>query len=130
MPYTPNPQHRQAGFAQRKSQWLITVAEEGACYSLACQQNWMFNNSYWGLHISNPIQNPQILGVSPPPSSCNVQMAKFVGDHQGNWHGYPVAHWLSPFDKPGESVLRDWFNQGYISRSVFSKIHRGRKCAL
>jgi len=130
VPYTPNPQHRNAGFAGRKSQWSISLLEENMCYSLALNENWLFNNSYWGLHIPPAIQTPQILGVSPPPSSCNVHMAKFVGDLQGNWHGYPVAHWLSPYDRPGEDVLKNWCAKGFISKSGFSKIRRGKRCAL
>lgn len=130
MPYKPNLIHRNNGYAKKKSQWCITVADETTCYSTAVKQNWSYNNSFWGLHILAGASTPSVLGVSTPPSSCRVHIAKFVGDSHGDWHGYPVAHWLSPFDKPGENVLRDWRDKGFISNSVFSRMHRGKKCVL
>lgn len=130
MPYKANLLHRNTGYSNQKSQWSITLVDETKCYSSAVVQNWNHNNCYWGLHIVAGAHSPQVLGKSTPPSSCNVQVAKFVGNTQGEWHGYPVAHWLSPYDKPGESVLRDWLAKGIINNSVFSRIHRGKKCVL
>lgn len=70
------------------------------------------------------------LGVPPLPAVDPLHIAKFVCDREGNWHGYPVAHWISPFDKPGEVVVMNWYYQGHISRPAMSKILRGKRCAL
>lgn len=130
MAYTPNPQHRNRGFSNVKSQWSITIAEENNCYTTASNHNWHFNNCLWGVHLLPQSQVPQVLGSSPTPGSCDLQMAKFVGDASGNWHGYPVAHWMSPYDKPGEDVLKDWCDKGIIRKAIFSRIRRGKRCVL
>ena len=125
MPYYPNPQHRNTQFSGTKSQWIILIPEEEASFNHSYYQNWATNAVYWGLHLVN--LKPENLGISP----CNnlLFIAKFVSD-QGNWHGYPVATWLSPFDKPDEQTLTVWQNLGLISAPKKSKIHRGKRCSL
>jgi hypothetical protein len=130
MPYTPHPQHRSAAFATVKSQWSIAVNDEHVCYQNAAANGWTCCGFYWGLHAPAPMQLPVQLGVSPLPNQYPLQIAKFVGDAVGNWHGYPVAHWLSPFDKPDAPVLLAWHNSGFISRPTMAKIHRGKRCSL
>jgi len=73
------------------------------------------------------LYKPAILGISPCKN--DLYIAKFVSD-QGSWHGYPVAHWLSPFDKPDLQTLAAWEKQGLITSSKKSKIHRGKRCSL
>lgn len=128
MAYTPNPQHRNTAFASVKSQWLVPQAAEVGCFALAIRSNWTANDCYWGLHIVE--EGPTPLGRAPAPASCELHMAKFVGDTLGNWHGYPVAHWLSPFDKPAADILISWMQLGFINKPTMSKIHRGKKCTL
>lgn len=126
MTYTPNPQHRNNSFASAKSQWSIAISDEIACYNNAQTKHWLANASYWGLHL--PTGVPAQLGISPS-AQFQLYLAKFVED-QGNWHGYPVAHWLSPFDKPPVSVLKCWQYEGYINKAKLAKIHRGKQCSL
>lgn len=131
MPYTPNPQHRNKAFSYQKSQWSISLPEEIQCYTTAQINSWLHKDAYWGLHLIK--NNPPLiapLGAPPLPNNDRLHIAKFVCDAIGNWHGYPVAHWISPFDKPGEAVVTDWCNMGHISRQAKSKIIRGKKCAL
>lgn len=132
MPYTPHPQHRSAAYANAKSQWSIAIDDEHVCYTLSTLQRWTCGDCYWGLHVptQGPAPIPAPLGVSPLPNQFPLKIAKFVGDSVGNWHGYPVAHWLSPFDKPDTPVLRAWLASGYISRPTMAKIHRGKRCNL
>ena len=106
MPYTSHPHHRSAAFASQKSQWSIAINEEEICYSTATVKSWTCGGCYWGLHLTGLA--PSVLGVAPQPVHASLHIAKFVGDESGNWHGYPVAHWLSPFDKPGVTVLMAW----------------------
>jgi hypothetical protein len=126
MTYIPNPQHRNTQFAQAKSQWIISTADELTCYTTASSQGWGTSESYWGVHT--PGGSPVQLGVSPQ-SLFDLFMAKFVGN-QGQWHGYPVAHWLSPFDKPPADILKKWQSAGFINRAKLAKIHKGKKCSL
>jgi hypothetical protein len=127
MPYTPHPHHRDGAYAAQKSQWCITVNEEQACYLTAAAETWTSGGSYWGLHVVN--EAPAVLGVAPLPAEAPLKIAKFVED-QNDWHGYPVAHWLSPYDKPGANVLREWVNKGLIRRPTMAKVHRGKRCSL
>ena len=127
MPYTAHPHHRNAAFAHQKSQWAISVNEEEVCYATANAHSWTSGGCFWGLHLVGPA--PAVLGVAPAPAFSPLMIAKFVDD-QDNWHGYPVAHWLSPFDKPDVKVLEDWLTSGLIRRPTMAKIHRGKKCTL
>ena len=123
--YISNPHHRSAGHNAVKSQWNISIADEMQCYLGAVENHWMANNSYWGLHLIEV--RPVVLGSAP--SNDALYIAKFVSN-QGIWHGYPVAHWLSPYDKPQMPVLESWVAGGFINRAKKARIHRGKKCAL
>jgi hypothetical protein len=128
MAYVHNQQHRSSAFAATKSQWLIAIQEEEACYQQAAAKNWLCNGCYWGLHLTGSI--PSVIGLAPLPAAIQLHIAKFVGVPQGDWHGYPVAPWLSPFDKPSASVLGAWMQSGFINRPTIAKIHRGKRCVL
>lgn len=123
--YTPNPQHRNATYANQKSQWTITIPDEHACYNIATTLGWCGADCGWGLHLA--AGGPAPLGVSP--QAYQLYIAKFVQD-QNVWHGYPVAHWLSPFDKPSGETLAAWEASGFINRATRAKIYRGKKCSL
>lgn len=126
--YTPNPVHRSASYAAKKSQWAISIIEEETCYKQALAHGWVCDSHYWGLHLVNA-SAPSLLGFSPIPEAESLHIAKFVVD-QGKWHGYPVAPWRSPFDKPAINILKSWLDSGYINTAKMSKIHRGKKCVL
>ncbi|WP_438282618.1 hypothetical protein [Pseudomonas alabamensis] len=128
MNYTPNPQHRNSSFSAQKSQWTITVHEEIECFTMAADASWFAKDCYWGLCPGQSSLRP--VGMAPPPHSCPVHFAKFVGDTLQNWHGYPIAHWVAPYDKPPEVVLKGWQTNGIISKPQFARILRGKKCAL
>jgi hypothetical protein len=128
MPYAQHPHHRNPAFAGQKSQWTITPGEELQSYTGAVNAGWSCDGSFWGLHLV--AAQPDTLGTYRLPAAYPLKIAKFVGDEAENWHGYPVAHWLSPWDKPGESVLFAWKNAGLISKATMSKIHRGKRCDL
>lgn len=126
--YTPNPQHRNSSFSAQKSQWTITVPEEIDCFRTAIGASWFGNDCYWGFCLDQSSLRP--VGIAPPPYSCPVHFAKFVGDTLQNWHGYPVAHWVAPWDKPPQGILKGWASNGFITKPQFARILRGKKCAL
>jgi hypothetical protein len=124
--YQANSQHRNTAFSTQKSQWTILTNEEIAAFNLAHQNVWQCpKRHYWGLHLA--AKQPLVLGVSPERHDCHV--AKFVS-HQNIWHGYPVAHWLSPFDRPTVNVLSAWYESGYIDKATRRKITQGKRCTL
>ena len=124
MPYIHHPHRRQSKYAHQKSQWTISQQEELAVYQNSINNNWLAGVFYWGLHLQG--NAPQQLGVYKQPSSFGLKIAKFVGDQQNNWHGYPVAHWLSPWDKPTDEVLMKWKDAGIINKAKMAKIHKGK----
>lgn len=126
--YQPHIHHRSQQYAAQKSQWTIPIGEEHACYALSVQQNWASANDYYGLHMQGNV--PQPLGVTRLPEAITVCIAKFVSADGIDWHGYPAAHWLSPYDKPDEHILQAWLASGLISMPKFRKIHGGKKCSL
>ncbi len=128
MPYLPHPQHRDIAFARQKSQWCISVVEETQIFTYAVEQKWTNTNTGWGLHLVDDA--PSILGTTTLPYQFPVKIAKFVGNPTGNWHGYPVAHWLAPYDKPAVEILEMWKEKGFINQPTFSKIYRGKRCNL
>ena len=130
--YSAHPHHRNAQFATKKSQWTISVAEETSCYARSVANDWKCRKSYlWGIcFVEGPPMSISKLGISPLPSSSSLYIAKFVSDDQLQWHGYPVAHWLSPYDKPPETVLAKWRDAGYINTPKMSRILRGKPCTL
>ena len=128
MPYVPHPHHRSPGFAYKKSQWTITEAEEVNAFNDAVQNAWQGDDCFWGLHLV--ANQPCVLGISPPPDSENLKLAKFVSNDAVNWHGYPVAHWRCPWDRPAMHVLRAWNEAGIVDWPAVARISRGKKCSL
>ena len=128
MAYQPHIHHRSQQYAGQKSQWTIPVGDEHACYALSLQQNWAAQNDYYGLYMQGNIPLP--LGVTRLPDAIKVCIAKFVSANGTDWHGYPVAHWLNPYDKPDENILQAWLARGLISMPKFRKIHGGKRCSL
>lgn len=125
MAYLPHPHHRNAAFSDVKSQWQISVQEEVQSYEAAVAAEWQCEGCYWGLHLIGSSTQP--LGVSPAPHQHTLKIAKFVGAN-GDWHGYPVAHWLSPWDKPRQNILQAWKEAGLINAAKMAKILRGKRC--
>jgi hypothetical protein len=124
MNYLPKADHRRPA-ARQKSQWTISDSEERDCFELAATSDWTWRNSYWGLHVS--AGTAQFLGSSQAPEREPVFIAKFIED-QANWHGYPVAHWRSPYDKPSSGILKDWHAKGYIRKKTVKRVVGGRRC--
>ena len=126
MKYKPHPHHRNG--TPGKSQWTIPVPQEAACFDYAVNHSWIFSSAYWGLHLAG--QAAQDLGDEHRGRQVlPVRTAKFVED-QNVWHGYPVAHWLSPHDKPADVILKSWQVAGHITKATRRRIGKGTKCKL
>lgn len=121
--YQSHPHHRDPARSGQKSQWSIPIVDEVACFQAAFARGWGGPQKYWGVYTPNG--SPQVLGRTP--ASPVAFVAKFVGPI---WHGYPVAHWAAPYDRPEMEVLNRWEASGIINRPTKSKIRRGKKCAL
>ena len=124
MRYSPNPQHRNGTWG--KSQWLISLADEFGCFNTAHANDWIENDTGWGLYLSNEV--PNYLGLAQDHIT-KVFIAKFVGD-QGIWHGYPADHQQNHQDIPTEQVLMRWMEANLFSPAKVRKIVRGQPCRL
>jgi hypothetical protein len=124
MNYLPKADHRQPS-ARAKSQWTISVDEERDCFELATTSSWSWRDAYWGVHV--PTGTAETLGHSQAPERHAVFIAKFI-ENQADWHGYPVAHWRSTYDKPSTDILEEWFARGYIRKKTVKRVIGGRRC--
>ena len=129
MPYTPNPHHRSRWHAGTKSQWVISEQDEVLSFQIANMNCWKTDNVFWGLYLVN---KPEVLGATPivGGETQPLYVAKFVGDDLDNWHGYPVATWIRPWDRPCINTLTSWLDNGLISRPAFAKLKRSKRCDL
>ena len=124
MTYSTNPQHRNK--TKGKSQWLISLTQEGACFNTTYANQWIENDSGWGLHYSDGVLN--YLGLAQDHTT-QVFMAKFVGN-QGTWHGYPADHQQNQQDIPMERILAIWMKTNVLSPAKIRKIMKGQPCRL
>lgn len=117
--------HRMRGHPN-KSCWLISHEEEIECFVTSISSLWMESNVGWGLkHDNGAIQ---IVGESTKQNE--LKFAKFKGDINDLWHGYPADYIRNNQDRPGMVVLRMWIDAGYILKHQMLKIRQGIQCNL
>lgn len=131
--YVINAQHRDGN--PNKSQWIISEDDESVCFRWAANDLTVLHlesqKICWGLYVVE--DQLEYLGTSARnESNCNecLFIAKFVGDHGVNWHGYPANHVANPHDIPAPEVLRKWKERNFLRRPAVRKISKGQKCRL
>jgi hypothetical protein len=119
--YLVSPKHRGKP-TNDVSVWVVDVATEIACFTTCYQSGWHNGHSGWSfvvagvrqlLTLGHNLRNPQLL------------IAKFVTD-QNQWHGYPADVRHKPADKPLPPILLNWFQNGFISKSLMTRIKQGQ----
>lgn len=129
---TPNAQKTYDALANKsglsKVNWKATMPITTIAKHLRVAKHVVVFTGAGGFCLGQSSLRP--VGIAPPPHSCPVHFAKFVGDTMQNWHGYPVAHWVALFDKPPQVVLKVWADDGILTKPQFARIVRGKKCAL
>lgn len=124
--YLHPPHHRNG--APGSSQWLIGMAEERMCFTVALDREWIAEREGWGLHAPNG--QVLVLGRSAD-GQRNLSIAKFVdGNASDHWHGYPVDHQRKPSDIPGAAIVWDWQARQLITLPQTRRLLRGLPCAL
>ncbi|MBF4519119.1 hypothetical protein IRZ71_22425 [Flavobacterium sp. ANB] len=123
--YIISSQHRRTG-NPNKSQWIIDFEDEIQCFINTINNNWKDGFEAWGLKIENA--SLQVVGVN---NNGQLKLAKFVdGTNTNVWHGYPADHMTKAQDRPTTSILKDWVDQGFISKAKMNKIRQGQLCYL
>jgi hypothetical protein len=123
--YKTHPDHRN-GTAQ-KSQWTISISSEEVAFEHAIAANWRNGPNAWG--VFPVLSSPDYLGVAQDHRT-RVFLAKFVGDHSDQWHGFPIDYRKSAYYVPPQNVLRSWLEKRIFARAKLRKISRGQSCSL
>lgn len=103
------------------------MAAEEASFNRSWAEGWLLDECGWGLHIVNG--GPDWLGTAQDHES-RVFIAKFVGQLDSDWHGYPADHVRNPQDIPHENVLGSWLDDELMSAAKVRKVMRGQRCSL
>ncbi|MBR9902610.1 MAG: hypothetical protein GYB15_01435 [Gammaproteobacteria bacterium] len=119
--YKVNRKHRDQKPKPDCTQWIVSEWEEIRLFSIAKFKNWVCpKKCLWSIEKDG--SNVVELGTDGMGSAY---MAKFVSNHNHEWHGYPVTPSRSA-DRPPTSVLDSWRNDGLINKSQQGKIVKGR----
>jgi hypothetical protein len=127
--YSPHPKHREGKLGE--SQWTITEDEERESFLLAWRSDWCEGERGFGLHLiqdDNGRVKARNLGVVEDHQTRTF-VAKFVGDTNRCWHGYP-ADQRKKQDRPGWPLLREWITLEVAPEPKIRKIGCGQRCIL
>jgi hypothetical protein len=122
--YQTHPHHRNGH--RRKSQWIITEAEEEDAFRHAEAMDWVDRRAAWGFHPPGA-----------PPEQCGwgeirtepLYLAKFVKPLNSRfWHGWPAQPERKPQDIPTPEIRAKWLEDLPISAPKLRKLFRGQPC--
>jgi hypothetical protein len=125
--YVINSQHRDGN--PNKSQWTLSKTGECSLFNTANSSGWLDFSSKKGFGINKTGAILDQLGVWTDRVTV-LKIAKFVGDHQDEWHGYPLNYRKNQHDKPTVGVLNLWLKSGLISKPDMARIKTGKQCNL
>lgn len=119
--YFSSSKHR--GLATNEiSVWEIDIDTELICFTSCYQNSWHTGGKGWSF-VAGGIRKLSTLGYNL--RNQELIIAKFVED-QNQWHGYPADIRHKPGDKPLPNILANWFNNGFISKSLMTRIKQGQ----
>ncbi|MEI8656654.1 hypothetical protein [Vibrio sp. Hal054] len=119
--YKVNPKHRKQKPKEDCTQWLVSEWVELNLFVNGKNNEWIDDkNNVWS--IEGFIDKWTKLGTT---GTNDAYMAKYVVDHNGEWHGYPVCP-VKDADRPPTHILDDWKDRGIINKAKQAKINRGR----
>ncbi|EPQ9963587.1 hypothetical protein [Vibrio cholerae] len=119
--YKVNPKHRAQKPKEDCTQWTVSEWVELNLFVEGQKKEWVCGkNNVWS--IEGSIGNYTEIGNN---GTASAYMAKYVTDHNGEWHGYPVVP-SRQADRPPTTVLDSWKNSGIINKHIQSKITKGK----
>lgn len=124
--YQVNHQHRNQN--SNKSQWIVATEVELQIFTEGLIMKWLnpSHNVIWS--VPNHFSQLKPIGIERAnrgSSQENLYIAKYTGDSNGTWHGYPVSA-KSQHDHPPQDIVNSWISNSYIDKSFFSKWVRGK----
>jgi len=124
--YVISSQHRATG-NPNKTVWTLDYNAEVDCFKLSKTSEWIQDNYGWGIKVINSVI--QYLGHNF--ENERLKLAKFVDGNQNDiWHGYPADYLRRSQDRPPTFVLKNWVEEGYLSKAKMNKIRRGQSCNI
>lgn len=104
--------------------WLVAEnAEESFFWNAVKNRYVCVKNCYWWVEV-NPInQAKTIMGKTDVDYAY---IAKFVSDHDDEWHGYPVTAKRSPHDVPHTEILERWRKLNFFTKKEITDMKKGR----
>jgi len=124
--YIISSQHRATG-NPNKTVWTVNFDDEVNCFTQSKTFEWIENNYGWGLKVIDSVL--QYIGHNFENETLKI--AKFVdGSANDVWHGYPADYLRRSQDRPPTFVLKNWVEQGYLTKAKMNKIRRGQSCNL
>lgn len=124
--YQVNYQHRNQN--SNKSQWTAKEIEELLIFSTGLGHGWC--NSSQDVIWSLPKHIPSLICIGNERATKGntgdkLFIAKFTGDSNGTWHGYPVSA-KSKHDHPPQIIINEWINNGFIDKRFYAKWVQGK----
>lgn len=119
--YKVNPKHRTQTPKEDCTQWTVSEWIELNLFVEGQKNEWVCKkNNVWS--IQGSINNYIKIGHN---GSDDAYMAKYVTDHNGEWHGYPVVPFRQA-DRPPTVILDNWKSRGIITKSMQASITKGK----
>ncbi len=120
--YIVHHKHRNKKPTDKASIWSISEWEEIQIFGHAGINAWCSKKGtvLWGIHISRENKLTKI-GNSVENS---LYIAKFVCNHNDEWHGYPVHPKNN--DIPPEEIIESWRVSKVIDKTDKRRIQRGK----
>lgn len=119
--YVLNQKHRVAQPTTVASVWRVSDWQEVALCSEAAIRNWTCSKGALWNTSEKFGANEYLIGED---QKGNLWVAKFVSDHNSEWHGYPVRP--VKYDIPPAQAIRAWCEIGRIDASDARRIQKGQ----
>jgi len=124
--YVPFSRHRQPG-NREKSIWTVSVDAEIECFKQSHLNKWVNGAKSWGVMVDGT----RLIELGIGNTGTLIKMAVFVQDVEPEiWHGYPLDYIRRTQDTPPFSILKQWVDAGFMTRTQMMRIIRGKPCRL
>lgn len=117
--YFVNPKHRAMTPTTNASICRVCQWREISLCAEAGVRGWLADGVLW--NSSMKIGEPgDVLGED---LKGNLWVAKFVCNHNNEWHGYPVR--AVGHDIPPDNAIQDWQRSGRVKLSIAQRMRKG-----
>ncbi|WP_171325086.1 hypothetical protein [Vibrio tubiashii] len=120
--YRVNEKHRKNAAKKDCTQWTVTDFHEIRLFADGQINGWTCDNDKTIWSIESVDGQVTVLGYN---GNSDAKLAKFIVDHNNEWHGYPISP-IRSGDKPPTAILDAWEKKGIISRPERRKINTGK----